>query len=65
MQREGAAFVAGCFDGSPGMFVFGGRGTAYVLLPPIDPIVFVSILLPGIVVYFLIFGFYVHHRRMP
>ena len=30
MQREGAAFVAGCFQGSPGVFVFGGRGTAYV-----------------------------------
>jgi len=28
MQREGAAFVAGCFQGTPGMFVFGGRATA-------------------------------------
>jgi len=28
MQREGAAFVAGCFQGMPGMFVFGGRATA-------------------------------------
>ncbi|CAF5010937.1 unnamed protein product, partial [Rotaria sp. Silwood1] len=28
MQREGAAFVAGCFQGAPGMFVFGGRATA-------------------------------------
>lgn len=65
MQREGAAFVAGCFDGTPGMFVFGGRGTAYVLLPPFDSIVFVSILLSEIVVYFLISGFYEHHRRMP
>ncbi|CAF4896812.1 unnamed protein product [Rotaria sp. Silwood1] len=27
MQREGAAFVAGCFQGAPGMFVFGGRAT--------------------------------------
>ncbi|CAF0898920.1 unnamed protein product [Rotaria sordida] len=27
MQREGAAFVAGCFQGVPGMFVFGGRAT--------------------------------------
>ncbi|CAF4910454.1 unnamed protein product, partial [Rotaria magnacalcarata] len=25
MQREGAAVVAGCFQGSPGMFVYGGR----------------------------------------
>ncbi|CAF1202107.1 unnamed protein product [Rotaria sordida] len=25
MQREGAAFVAGCFQGAPGMFVYGGR----------------------------------------
>lgn len=32
MQREGAAFVAGCFQGAPGMFVFGGRATAYVCL---------------------------------
>jgi len=28
MQREGAAYVAGCFQGAPGMFVFGGRSTA-------------------------------------
>jgi len=28
MQREGAAYVAGCFQGAPGMFVFGGRATA-------------------------------------
>ncbi|CAF0727358.1 unnamed protein product [Adineta ricciae] len=28
MQREGAAVVAGCFQGAPGMFVFGGRATA-------------------------------------
>ncbi|UJR33542.1 hypothetical protein I4U23_020984 [Adineta vaga] len=27
MQREGAAYVAGCFQGVPGMFVFGGRAT--------------------------------------
>jgi hypothetical protein len=32
MQREGPAFVAGCFQGTPGMFVFGGRATAYVYL---------------------------------
>lgn len=32
MQREGAAFAAGCFQGSPGMFIFGGRGTMYVNL---------------------------------
>ncbi|CAF2845073.1 unnamed protein product [Rotaria sp. Silwood2] len=25
MQREGAAYVAGCFQGAPGMFVYGGR----------------------------------------
>ncbi|CAF1484802.1 unnamed protein product, partial [Adineta steineri] len=28
MQREGSAFVAGCFQGVPGMYVFGGRATA-------------------------------------
>ncbi|CAF1432008.1 unnamed protein product [Rotaria sp. Silwood1] len=25
IQREGAAYVAGCFQGAPGMFVYGGR----------------------------------------
>jgi len=28
MQREGAEYVAGCFQGAHGMFVFGGRATA-------------------------------------
>jgi hypothetical protein len=30
MQREGAAYVAGCFEGVPGVFVFGGRSVRYV-----------------------------------
>ncbi|CAF1010142.1 unnamed protein product [Adineta steineri] len=28
IQREGAAYVAGCFQNAPGMFVFGGRSVS-------------------------------------